>query len=63
MQRCLIVNLAILTGLWLVLLAGLGALPDRPSARPPLYAHTGNWVLYEAPEGQASRPLRDLRPI
>ncbi len=63
MRRCLIVNLAILTGLWLVLLAGLGALPDRPAAPELRYAHTGGWTLYQDPSGQASVSLRDLRPI
>ena len=61
MRRILLLNLAIMTGLWLVLLAGLGAIPDDTSVQPQHYAHTGGWTLYQDPFGQASVLLRDLR--
>ncbi len=61
MRRIWLLNLAILTGLWLVLLAGLGAMPNDASVQPQRYAHTGGWTLYQDPSGQASVPLRDLR--
>ena len=63
MRRALLLNLAILTGLWLVLLAGLGAMPDDASVQPRRYAHTGSWTRYQDPSGQASVLLRDLRAI
>ncbi len=63
MRRIWLLNLAILTGLWLVLLAGLGALPDDDAVRPLRYAHTGSWTLYQDPSGQASVAIRDLRAI
>ena len=61
MPRILLSNLTILTGLWLVLLAGLGAMPDDASVQPQRYAHTGSWTQYQDPSGQASVSLRDLR--
>ncbi len=64
MMRCiLLLNLAIMTGLWLVLLAGLGAMPNDASVQPQRYVHTGGWTLYQDPFGQASVLLRDLRAI
>ncbi|MFQ5954661.1 MAG: hypothetical protein ACE5JZ_06330 [Kiloniellales bacterium] len=63
MPRTLLLSLAALTGLWIVLLAGLGAVPRDPSAQPQYYAHTGTWTLYQTPSGQASVSLRDLRAI
>ncbi len=61
MRRALLLNIGILTGLWLVLLAGLGGMPDDASVQPRRYAHTGGWTLYQDPFGQASVLLRDLR--
>ncbi len=61
MRRILLLNLAIMTGLWLVLLAGLGAMPDDASVQPQRYAHTGGWTRYQDPSGQTSVLLRDLR--
>ncbi len=61
MRRIMLLNLAILTGLWLVLLAGLGAMPEDDSVQPQRYAHTGGWTRYQDPFGQASVLLRDLR--
>ncbi len=63
MRRILLLNLAIPAGLWLVLLAGLGAMPNDASVQPQRYAHTGGWTLYQDPTGQASVLLRDLRAI
>ncbi len=63
-MRCtLLLNLAVLTGLWLALLAGLGMVSQAPAAPGLGYAHTGGWTLYQDPSGQASVSLRDLRPI
>jgi hypothetical protein len=63
MRRILLLNLAIMTGLWLVLLAGLGAMTNDASVPPQRYAHTGGWTLYQDPFGQVSVSIRDLRPI
>ncbi len=63
MRRILLLNLAIMTGLWLVLLAGLGAMPNHDSVQPQRYAHTGGWTRYQDPFGQASLSIRDLRAI
>ncbi len=63
MRRIMLLNLAILTGLWLVLLAGLGAMPDDDSVQPQRYVHTGGWALYQDPSSQASVSIRDLRAI
>ncbi len=63
MWRKSLPTIVILTGLWLVLLAGLGALPDDDAVRPLRYAHTGSWTLYQDPSGQASVAIRDLRAI
>ncbi len=63
MRRILLLNLAIMTGLWLFLLAGLGAMPNDASVQPQGYAHTGGWTRYQDPFGQASVLLRDLRAI
>jgi len=63
MRRILLSNIGILTGLWLLLLAGLGAMPDHPSAAAQRYAPTGVWTLYQDPSGQGSVPIRGLRAI
>lgn len=63
MRRILLLNLAIMTGLWLVLLAGLGAMTNDASVQSQRYAHTGGWTLYQDPFGQVSVSIRGLRPI
>ncbi len=63
MRSTLLLNLAVLTGLWLALLAGLGTISHLSAAPGLRYTHTGGWTLYQDPSGQASVSLRDLRPI